>query len=728
MSVMDVTLGCARCGKSYRVKAYAPDRKYSCPACRVELDAADPTVRPAQDSQPTVRAGEEAGAELRFRDEHPVPKEIPVRLGKYVIEGEIARGGMGVVYTGRQEGLDRVVAIKMLLGGMAGNPEAVKRFHREARAAAKLRHPHIVAIHEVGEHEGQPFFTMDFIQGRGLDALLRDAPVTLQRGAGLLRDVARAVHYAHEQGIIHRDLKPANVLVDGDGAPHVTDFGLAKDLGSRSMLSVTGEIMGTPAFMSPEQAEGDHAQIDRQTDVYSLGAILYRILTGKPPFEGPTMAATLYKIVNEYTQDPCRVNRACPPELSAVCMKALDKDKRIRYKTAAEFAEDLDRFLKGEPVSARPLSPAELLKRKIRRQKKVFLAAGMVAAVALVVIAAILLFVGKSELDVIEAGLAKPEMRLAMLKSLLDRLDQPAERSRAIALAKKAVREGTDEESRKIAYARPHAALGEAYHAHLAIEKPEALRVKVIQILGEIKYREAVDDMILLMRRARGPVRVEAVRFFSNVPDARAFYDLGALVSDREVGAVARQAIKRQYIDNVLVAFDSLIPGRKNPSGGTGVQSELADMGLAIAEYNRQVESILGENQPRGARPPRDGVELAILALRSTLKQTRMQAVWELGQSKDVRAREPLFQALGDAEPGVARMAAESLASAGAAEYKDKLLEQLKDGRAITRRNAAYLLGKIGDTSARAAVDEAYKAETDAEAKDAMLDALTQLR
>ena len=697
---MASTLHCIRCKKKYSVKEYNPQKRYSCPACKVTL------VDPASEA-PTV------ASPIGFKDEPPPPpKEIPVRLGKYLIDGEIARGGMGVVYKGRQEGLERVVAIKMLLGGFAADKAAVQRFHRESRSAARLRHPNIVAIHEVGDYNGQPFFTMDYIEGKSLDGLLREAPLRPERGAEILRDAARGVHHAHGEGVIHRDLKPGNILLDPEGKALVTDFGLAKEMDSKSMLSVTGDVFGTPAFMAPEQAEGRIHEIGPQTDVYALGAVLYRILTGRAPFEGPTLAATIYKVVHEYTTEPARLDPRIPAELSAISMKALEKEKKARYATAEEFARDLDRYLAGEPVSARPLGAGQRLGRQLKRQRKVLLAAGSVAALAVVALVVMALVLGKDELDLIEENLSKPELGKTAMESLLAGLDKFRDRKRALALAEGAVRAGKDDASREIAYARPAPALADAYLSHLPIEQPERLRVRLIQVLAQLKHRPAVPAMVDLVYAARGPVRLEAVRYFKAVPDARAFHALGSLVSDRECGPDAQMAVQRQYLDNVLVFF--------NPSAGRA-GGALSELGSALGEYNRKMEEALGGK--RGSGP-----DAALAALRSKDRDARMKGAYELGLSKDPRAHEPLFAALEDPDDGVARMAAASLASLGAAPYREKILEQLRSGRAVVRRNAAWLLGRIGDKSSRPAIETAYKAESDAEAKYAMEDALVSLR
>lgn len=698
MASGEVSLHCPACRKTFRAQDHAPGKTYACPRCKGPLE---------------IR---EASPELAFKDEPPVPREIPVRMGRYLIDREIARGGMGVVYKGRQEGLDRAVAIKLLLGGAAADEEMVRRFHREGRAAAKLRHPNIVAIHEVGEYEGRPFFTMDYIPGRSLDAVLREGPVDFRRGARLLRDVARAIHYAHEQGIIHRDLKPGNILVDPEDVPHVTDFGLAKDAGVQSMLSVTGEVMGTPAFMSPEQAEGRVRELDRRSDVYSLGAILYRMLTGRPPFEGPTLAATIYKVVHEYTVEPARINPRAPADLSAVCMKALEKDPKDRYGTAEEFALDLERFLGGEPVSAKPLPAWQRLRRQARRHRKVLWATGSVAAAAAVALALGAAFLGRSELDLIEQNLSRPDMRLVAMKSLLEGLGRFDDPTRALALARGAVERGTDDAAREIAYAKPVPELAGAYAGHLPIEKPERLRARLIQILAAFKHRPALPGVLEVLRTSRGTVRIEAIRFFRSVPDAGAFYDLGKLVSDPECGVEARASIQRLYVDKVLAFF--------NPAAArTG--KTLGDMGAAVESYNRQMEDVLGAGRPKG---PRDAVEAAIAELKGGAPAGRMKAAWELGESGDDRGRGPLLAAIEDEDDGVSRMAAAALERLGAARLKERVLGLLRHARPGPRRNAAYLLGKMGDRSARPAIEAAHRVETDAEAKYAMEDALVLLR
>jgi HEAT repeat protein len=441
------------------------------------------------------------------------------------------------------------------------------------------------------------------------------------------------------------------------------------------------------------------------------------MLTGRPPFEGPTLAATIYKVVHEYTTEPARLNPRAPADLSAVCMKALEKEPKDRYRTAEEFAQDMDRFLGGEPVSAKPLPAWQRLRRQVKRNRKVLVAAGSVGAAAVVALALVVAFMGRSELDLIEQNLARPEMRLVALKSLLEGLGRFDDPKRALALARGAVAKGTDEASREVAYAKPVPELAEAYAAHLPIEKPERLRARLIQVLALLKHRPAVPAVLEVLRSSRGVVRIEAIRFFRAVPDASAFYDLGRLVSDPECGVEARASIQRLYVDRVLAIF--------NPAAARTGRT-LGDLGEAVESYNRQMEEVLGAGRPKA---PGDAVEAAIAELKHGDPARRMKAAWELGESSgDARGREPLLGAVADTDDGVSRMAAAALERLGAAGLKERILDLLKHPRPGPRRSAAFLLGKIGDKSARPAIEAAHRSETDAEAKYAMEDALVLLR
>ncbi|HKQ40602.1 MAG TPA: serine/threonine-protein kinase, partial [Verrucomicrobiae bacterium] len=297
---------------------------------------------------------------------------------------EIARGGMGIVYEARQVSLDRIVAVKMLLCGPLSTPEFVKRFRAEAFAAASLQHPNIVAIHDVGVYQGQQYFAMDYVAGRSLANLLANGPLPSTLAARYLKTIAEAIHYAHDRGILHRDLKPSNVLIDDNDQPRVTDFGLARRLDGDSELTRTGQVLGSPNYMSPEQATATRRKVSRSSDVYSLGAVLYHLLTGRPPFVGEALTDTLHQVLNDDPVSPRLLNPSAPRDLETICLKCLEKDPAKRYPTAQALASELARFLNREPVFARPVTRAERMWRWCCRKPAL---AGFVSATALLLLA-----------------------------------------------------------------------------------------------------------------------------------------------------------------------------------------------------------------------------------------------------------------------------------------------------------------------------------------------------
>ncbi len=279
--------------------------------------------------------------------------ELLGELGDYELLEEVGRGGQGVVFRARQKSLNRTVALKVISLGQWASKAHLKRFRREAEAAASLEHPGIVPIHEVGERDGSCYFSMKFIEGGQVDEVIRRTPMSIRQAAELIAKVARTVHYAHEHGILHRDIKPGNILLDRKGEPHLTDFGLARLVESESSVTQTLDVLGTPSYMAPEQAVGNNAAISSLTDVYGLGAVLYQLLTGQPPFAGGTTYETIKLLLDTEPKPPRLLNPKIDRDLSTICLKCLEKDSKRRYSSALALAEDLERWLKHEPIDAR---------------------------------------------------------------------------------------------------------------------------------------------------------------------------------------------------------------------------------------------------------------------------------------------------------------------------------------------------------------------------------------
>src|SRR5215471_2277039 len=366
---------CRRCG----AKIFSDAPKGLCTACVLETAMG---IFPD-----TVAAGDDGGSDedIQANLETARPESAATMLGAlgdYELLEEIGRGGQGVVFRARQKSLNRIVALKVIRLGQWASKVHLRRFRLEAEAAARLEHPGIVPIHEVGERDGSCYFSMKFVEGGQLDEVVRRTPMSIRQAAELIARVARTVHYAHEHGILHRDIKPGNILLDAKGEPHLTDFGLARLIESESSVTQTLDVLGTPSYMAPEQAAGNNTHLTSATDVYGLGAVLYEVLTCHPPFAGGTTYETVRMVLETQPRQPRVWNPKVHRDLETICLKCLEKEPAKRYASAEALAEDIERFLRDEPIRSRRSSRLEHLWRWCKRKP---LVASLTAALVVVV-------------------------------------------------------------------------------------------------------------------------------------------------------------------------------------------------------------------------------------------------------------------------------------------------------------------------------------------------------
>ena len=373
---------CPKCGAE--IPADAPEG--GCPGCLLATGLgllSDAPVAAGDNGGSAENVEANAAVAASHSKKAARAAEMLGELGDYELLEEVGRGGQGVVFRARQKSLNRTVALKVISLGQWASKAHLKRFRREAEAAASLDHPCIVPIYEVGERDGSCYFSMKFVEGGQLDEVVRRTLMSIRQAAELIAKIARTVHYAHEHGILHRDIKPGNVLLDQKGEPHLTDFGLARLVETESTVTRTMEVLGTPSYMAPEQAMGHNAAISSATDVYGLGAVLYQLLTGQPPFAGGTTYETIKLLLDAEPRQPRLLNPKIDRDLSTICLKCLEKDPKRRYSSALALAEDLEHWLKHEPIQARRTGIFTRTRKWVRRNPtSALLVASLIALAA----------------------------------------------------------------------------------------------------------------------------------------------------------------------------------------------------------------------------------------------------------------------------------------------------------------------------------------------------------
>src|SRR5438105_7624414 len=392
---------CRNCG----AKVFSDAPEGLCTGCVLEaaiggaVAGGDDPGRPAS-SMPATTPDDVAPASQKTAR----AAELLGELGDYELLDEVGRGGQGVVFRARQKSLNRIVALKVISLGQWASKAHLKRFRLEAEAAARLEHPGIVPIHEVGERDGSCYFSMKFVEGGQLDEVVRRTAMSIRQAAELIAKVARTVHYAHEHGILHRDIKPGNILLDQKGEPHLTDFGLARLVETESTMTRTLDVLGTPSYMAPEQATGNNAAVSSVTDIYGLGAVLYHLLTGQPPFAGGATYETIKLLLDTEPKQPRLLNPKIDRDLSTICLKCREKDPKRRYPSALALAEDLEHWLKHEPIQARRTGIFTRSRKWVRRNLSIAVMAAML--LALTVLLGVIVWKGEFPRHPVTTGIA----------------------------------------------------------------------------------------------------------------------------------------------------------------------------------------------------------------------------------------------------------------------------------------------------------------------------------
>jgi len=675
-------------------------------------------------------------------------------FGKFEVIKEIARGGMGIVYKVHDPDLRRDLALKVLLQGEGADENAIKRFMREARAAGNINHPNIIPVHEMGQIEGQYFFTMDFIEGRSLQEFMEGRGVrklTQHEFIAKIRDVCLALQVAHDKGIVHRDLKPANIMIrDKDHEVVLMDFGLAKECSNMSIVSMTGVVLGSPAYMSPEQAKGNVHGIDHRSDIYSLGILLYEGLTGTQPFSGETIFDTLTKVVHQDPVPPRNISSGIPVDLQNIILKCMEKEPAKRYGSALELAEDLNAYLSGEKVSARSIMFIVRLWRRIRRKPVVIAGVVAIPLVIVAIVAAWFLFTRPSYVELAAQAMksADSDRRMTALKELSallseqkiknneekgrafqlirDRLTQ-SEKPDIVGRAAKSAAQFLDEkalpslvqlagnnatpEAVRIAALESIAVIAEKKSApgvnvplilaslSVAETLPVPIRLKAAEGLKKVWAFDQIPTVIDLAKNVQAPseLRVAALRALSGrIPfESPRTGDIIQLYADddRKVAAAAAECLKSSRTADSLFDF----------YGIKGVVAKAVTKAGEVVKLNADHQKELMEIMDYGVKAEKKEItplEAMLAKLNGNEPDGRLAAAYDLGQLGDGKAVPELVKHLTDSDSRIRGVAARAIVQLASVARPDmiEIRKLLGNEDILIREQAAFLAGEFKDS------------------------------